>query len=187
MKQPINEIKRMQQLAGISLNENEQNEPISEPYKYCWISSHEDYKELCIATNSSYNKWLKEMADENDTNVEDVMSWAYSDYLKEIPNSPFIFIGWNDEGPNVYSFNNKEEFVNSIGLQYHDLFSQEDLPETSEYWDESKEAFTQKGVEEGYKILIEYIKNSEADGDSSEANMLIVNNKIIASGPYYEV
>jgi len=179
--------KRLQQLAGI-LTEIKVSPPTYKKYKYCWIDSHEDYKELCIATEQSYLRYIEELAEDNETTIENVKSWDWhSDYLEEIPSKPIIFIGWNDEGPTVYDFDNKEEFVNGVGLGYHDLFSQGDLPDNAEYWDETEGKLTQKGVDEGYKVLLTYINNSEADGDSSEACMLIINHDIIASGPYNNI
>jgi hypothetical protein len=68
MKQ-LNEVARMQQLAGIK--EIKINKPILK-LKYCWIDSHEDYHRLYLASEQSYKKYIKDLAEGNEVTPAEV-------------------------------------------------------------------------------------------------------------------
>lgn len=160
------------------------------PYKYCWINDHDDYHTLNIATEKSYREYLdqlKQDAIEND--------WEFNEnyepeYLEEIPSAKIVFIDWNDEGPNTFDFDNMYEFIKDASSGYWDGSQfYEYLGDGNEELGEQiyNEFYTEHNEETMYKILEklkQWIDNSEADGDSASACMLIINNKIVASGPY---
>jgi hypothetical protein len=168
------------------LNEIKVNTP-GNKYSYCWIDSHEDYHSLNIASKASYKRWLEDMAEDNETTIENVMKFEWADYLEEIPQLPIIFLSWNDEGVRVFAFKSKEQFVNSVGFEYWNFFDNDSINIDDRKYVNPDETLTAEGIVRGYNLLVNWIDDSEADGDSSSANMLIVNNKIIASGPYYTI
>jgi hypothetical protein len=181
MKQ-LNEVIRMQQLAGI--NEIKINIP-STGYKYCWIDSHENYEILNLANEQSFQNYLKKIAEENDMTTEEYLE-HYFEYLEKIPQNKIIFIGWNDEGPNVWGYDDLYGFLKDITIGYWG--ENQIIEELDEIGYNGEEDFNNwyengndKNIEnEIFKILKTWINNSEADGDSSDANCLIIHNKIVA-------
>jgi hypothetical protein len=168
----------VQQLAGI--NEIKVNKP-GNIFKYCWIDSHSDYHQLNLATEQGYKNYIQEMMDMEDTTYEDVMSWEWASYVEEIKPSNIIFIGWNDEGPEVYDeFVNIYDFVQQIIVGYwgeYSFYEEFGVEEVDQFLDGIDKT---TNLNKYLNKLKQYIDNSEADGDSSSANVLIINNKIFA-------
>ncbi len=75
--------------------------------------SHSDYETLIITTDS-----------------KDLRGFEYK---KAFSTATINYIGWDDERIDIYRFSSIESFVNAIGLGYHDLFAQEDMPDTPEF------------------------------------------------------
>lgn len=167
------------------LQEIKIDKPIPNQLKYCWIDSHYDYHQIYLASKSSYQRYIKELAEGNETTIADVMDWEWAGYVEEIPNNKIIFLGWNDEGVEVWGFDDLHEFLKNITTMY---WGEEQLMEK---WDEEglngEEIFNDfyhndnKGWDDKVlETLKMWINNSEADGDSSSASLLIMYNKIVA-------
>jgi hypothetical protein len=110
----------------------------------------------------------------------------YFEYLEEIPQNKIIFIGWNDEGPSVWGYDDLYKFLKDITIGYWgEEQIIEKLDENGYNGEEEFFNWYENGNNENiqnviFEILKTWINNSEADGDSSDANCLIINNKIIA-------
>jgi len=153
------EFQRMQKLAGI-VNEIKAVPP-SIPYKYAYLEGRED---LYIFTQQDFDDYVEEISEiDFDGNKEGVIDWMKNDNeLVELPNSPYLFIFANDESIDFIDANNKEEFVEIISTEFHLLEGNPD---------------------EVFQVILDIANDSEIDGDSGYAQVVIENNKIIA-GPY---
>lgn len=166
------------------INEIKINKPIPK-LKYCWISSHEDYHQLYLASEQSYKEYIKDLAEDNEVTPNEVMEWEWANYIEEIPNNKIIFLGWNDEGIDVWGYNDFHEFLKDITTRYWgedqliELWDGEGL-NGEEMFEDFYENDNRELDDKVLKTLKIWIDNSEADGDSNSANLLIMNNKIIA-------
>jgi hypothetical protein len=153
------EFQRMQKLAGI-INEIKAVPP-SIPYKYAYLEGRED---LYIFTQQDFDDYVEEISEiDFDGNKEGVIDWMENDNeLVELPNSPYLFIFANDESIGFIDANNKEEFAEIISTEFHLLEGNPD---------------------EVFQVILDIANDSEIDGDSGYAQVVIENNKIIA-GPY---
>jgi hypothetical protein len=153
------EFQRMQKLAGI-VNEIKAVPP-SIPYKYAYLEGRED---LYIFTQQDFDDYVEEISEiDFDGNKEGVIDWMKNDNeLVELPNSPYLFIFANDESIDFIDANNKEEFVEIISTEFHLLEGNPD---------------------EVFQVILDIANDSEIDGDSGYAQVVIETNKIIA-GPY---
>jgi hypothetical protein len=154
------EFSRMQKLAGI-VNEIKAIPP-SLPYKYAYLEGRED---LYIFTQQDFDDYVEEITleDDFDGNKEDVIDSMKNDnVLVELPNSPYLFIFADDESIDFIDANNKEEFVEIISTEFHILEGNPD---------------------EVFQVILDIANDSEIDGDSGYAQVVIEKNKIIA-GPY---
>ena len=186
----MNEVKRLQELAGI-ITEIKVNNP-NNMLKYAWIDSHEDYHQVNLASQQSYNAHIKSQAEENDTTPEDVMEWEWASYVVEIPNQKIVFMDWNDEGVSTFGYDDFHEFLKEISTGY---WGEDQLIEKLDENEGNGEEIFNDFYENDNKnldikiweILKTWINNSEADGDSSSASLLIKDGKIIAGNPdnYY--
>ena len=157
------EFSRMQKLAGI-VNEIKAIPP-SIPYKYAYLEGRED---LYIFTQQDFDDYVEEITPEDDFdgNKEDVIDSMKNDnVLVELPNSPYLFIFASDASIDFIDANNKEEFVEIIN---------------ADFFDEELEGNT---TDEVFQEILDIANDSEIDGDSGYAYVVIEKNKIIA-GPY---
>jgi hypothetical protein len=161
------------------------SQPSSHRFEYCWIDSHSDYKTLNLASKKSFEEYIKELADDNETNIDDVLTWEFNDYVKEIPKNKIIFISWNDEGPYVTGYEDLYEFLQEITTGY---WGEDQIIEKLDQMGYDGERGFNKWYEDGdeniqkeiFNIIKQWIDNSEADGDSNSATCLIINGKIVA-------
>jgi hypothetical protein len=154
------EFSRMQKLAGI-VNEIKAVPPTI-PYKYAYLQGRDN---LYIFTQQNFDDYVEDMSEDNfEGNEKNVIDWMKNDnVLIELPNySPYLFIFANDESIYFIDANNKEEFVEIVSTEFHDL---------------------EGNTDEVFQRILDIANDSEIDGDSGYAQVVIEKNKIIA-GPY---
>lgn len=164
--------------------------PIFNSFKYCWIDSHEDYHTLNLASKQSYEKYINDMAEAEGITVEEVMDMEWMRYKEDIPDNRIIHISWNDEGPYVLGFDDFHDFLKDIIIGF---WGEESLIEKlnkkglngEKIWEDFYTKDNKKLDDEIWKELKIWIDNSEADGGSGSAVLLIIDGKIVAGNNYY--
>jgi hypothetical protein len=115
--------------------------------------------------------------------------YEWARYVEEIPNNKIIMLAWNDEGVEVYEYDDFHVFLKEISTGYHgedgimEILDDEGL-NGEEIFNDFYNNDNKDYDEKIWKIIKMYTDNSEADGDSSSANLIIMNNKIIAGNNY---
>ena len=132
-------------------------------YKYALLSNRED---LFIFTQEEFDDYIETIAEGDDISKKEALDFVKeNEYLKELPNSPYLIILANDESVMFLEANSKKEFVETVYTEF------------------TGEPQFKGDIDKYFQKILKSANRSEIDGDSAYAEVVIENGKIVAGPP----
>ena len=138
------------------------------------ILSHDDYQELYIGNKAKHD----------DADKEEQFS---DEYMIDIKPGMYHMIFWNDEGPDYYVHDSKEEYIKDAVESFwgEDHFIEKfgieaEIDAAGDNWESVFNKHVEDNLDMYYEELNRLINNSEADKDSAYGVVLLQNGKVVA-------